>query len=111
MRMNSAVRCLLILLALVAVVVLGGCGNSDGDPAAGEEIFVANCAGCHVLSAPAGGYSQTSIGPNLDVLEPSYDLVVTQVTNGGGVMPPFKGSLSEQQIKDVAAYVSAAATG
>jgi mono/diheme cytochrome c family protein len=31
------------------------------------------------------------------------------VTNGGGVMPSFKDKLSEQQIKDVAAYVSTSA--
>ena len=28
-----------------------------------------------------------------------------QVTNGGGGMPPFKGTLSEEEIKNVAAYV------
>jgi mono/diheme cytochrome c family protein len=28
------------------------------------------------------------------------------VTNGQGAMPSFKDSLSEQQIQDVAAYVS-----
>jgi mono/diheme cytochrome c family protein len=27
------------------------------------------------------------------------------VKNGGGGMPPFSGTLSEQQIADVAAYV------
>jgi len=37
------------------------------------------------------------------------DLVVERVTNGSGVMPPFKGTLSEQQIADVAAYVSSVA--
>jgi mono/diheme cytochrome c family protein len=31
------------------------------------------------------------------------------VTNGGGLMPPFKDTLSSQQIQDVAAYVSSAA--
>ena len=36
---------------------------------------------------------------------------VQQVTNGGGGMPAFKDTLSEQQIKDVAAYVSQSATG
>ena len=28
-----------------------------------------------------------------------------QVTNGGGGMPPFKGTLSEEEIANVAAYV------
>ncbi len=38
-------------------------------------------------------------------MKPSYDKVVSQVTNGGGGMPPFGDSLTEQQIQDVAAYV------
>jgi mono/diheme cytochrome c family protein len=40
---------------------------------------------------------------------PTYDKVLTQVTNGGGAMPPFKDSLTQQQIADVAAYVSSVA--
>jgi mono/diheme cytochrome c family protein len=31
------------------------------------------------------------------------------VTNGAGVMPSFKDQLSQQQINDVAAYVSSVA--
>jgi mono/diheme cytochrome c family protein len=31
--------------------------------------------------------------------------VVGQVTNGGGGMPAFKGSLTQKQIRDVATYV------
>ncbi len=32
--------------------------------------------------------------------------MAAQVTNGGGGMPSFKGSLTPKQIKDVAAYVA-----
>jgi mono/diheme cytochrome c family protein len=32
--------------------------------------------------------------------------VIEQVTNGGGGMPSFKNTLSEQQIKKVASYVT-----
>ena len=37
---------------------------------------------------------------------PSYELVVERVTNGQGGMPSFADTLSEEQIQDVAAYVS-----
>ena len=50
-----------------------------------------------------------SVGPNLDEAKPSGELVVDRVTNGKGVMPSFKGKLTEQQIDDVAAYVSTVA--
>ena len=80
---------------------------SDLDPVAGKEVFLgsAGCAGCHTL-ADAG--STGSIGPNLDATSPSYDKAVERVTNGQGTMPAFKDTLTEEQIRDVAAYVSSA---
>jgi cytochrome c553 len=78
----------------------------EGDPVAGKVVFTTNCGGCHTLSD--AGTSGT-VGPNLDDAQPDAALVVDRVTNGQGVMPPFSGTLSEQQIADVAAYVSTAA--
>ena len=73
----------------------------------GAAIFKgAGCAGCHTLAA-AGATGTT--GPNLDQLKPSMAIVVTQVTNGGAVMPAFKGKLSPAQIQAVARYVSSSA--
>jgi cytochrome c553 len=82
--------------------------GAEGDPAAGKEVFTgpAGCTGCHTL-ADAG--ASGSIGPNLDQTTPSYELAVDRVTNGRGAMPSFADTLSEQQIQDVAAYVSSAA--
>jgi cytochrome c6 len=79
-----------------------------GDPVAGKQLFLgtAGCGSCHTL-ADAGATG--NVGPNLDDLKPSYDAVEKQVTNGGGVMPAFKDSLSEKQIEDVSAYVSSVA--
>ena len=76
--------------------------------AAGKTVFTgsAGCSGCHTL-ADAGATG--TVGPNLDQLKPPYDKVVTQVTNGGAVMPAFKSTLTPQQIADVAAYVSSVA--
>jgi cytochrome c553 len=79
-----------------------------GDPVAGKEVFLgtAGCSGCHTL-ADAG--TSGTIGPNLDDASPSFDKVVERVTFGAGAMPAFEDTLSEQQIQDVAAYVSSAA--
>ena len=73
-----------------------------GDAAAGKTVFTANCGACHTL-ADAG--TSGAVGPNLDQAKPSKELVVTNVTNGKGGMPPFGKSLTAQQIADVAAYV------
>ena len=81
--------------------------GGEGDTAAGKAVFAsAGCGSCHTLAA-AG--SNGTVGPNLDQAKPPSDLVVMRVTNGQGAMPPFKGQLTEQQIADVAAYVSSVA--
>jgi cytochrome c6 len=70
---------------------------------AGKAIFVANCGSCHTLkNAGTSG----AVGPNLDDLKPSTARVVKQVTNGGKIMPAFKGTLTAAQIAAVSAYVS-----
>ena len=69
----------------------------------GKTIFQNECASCHTLAA-AGATG--TVGPNLDQLKPAQAIVVRQVTNGGAVMPPFKGKLTPAQIAAVAAFVS-----
>ena len=69
----------------------------------GKTIFQSECASCHTLAA-AGATG--TVGPNLDQLKPAQAIVIHQVTNGGAVMPPFKGKLTPAQIAAVADYVS-----
>ena len=80
----------------------------EGDPVAGKEVFLgaSACGGCHTL-ADAGATG--AVGPVLDETMPSYELALDRVTNGLGGMPSFSATLSEQQLADVAAYVSSAA--
>ena len=82
-------------------------GGGQGDAAAGKHIFMAQpCGSCHTLK-DAG--TSGNIGPNLDQVKPPFALVVERVTNGKSPMPSFEGTLTEQQIRDVAAYVSSVA--
>lgn len=84
----------------------GGGGGGEGDAAAGKDVYAsAGCGSCHTF-ADAG--SSGTVGPDLDQSSIDFDGAVQQVTNGGGGMPPFSGQLSEQQIADVAAYVTSA---
>jgi mono/diheme cytochrome c family protein len=79
---------------------------AGGSDPVGKVIFTTNCASCHTL-ADAG--TTGTVGPNLDQAQPDEALVVERVTNGQGVMPPFEGVLTEEEITEVAVYVSAAA--
>jgi cbb3-type cytochrome c oxidase subunit III len=77
-----------------------GGGGADDE---GKSIFSSSCASCHTLAA-AG--SSGTIGPNLDEAKPNEALARERVTNGKGVMPSFKGQLSEEQIAAVAKFVA-----
>jgi mono/diheme cytochrome c family protein len=79
-------------------------GAAEGDPAKGKEIYAsAGCGGCHTFE-PAG--SSGSVGPNLDDSSISVADAVNQIKNGGGGMPAFGDRLSDQEIADVAAFVT-----
>lgn len=80
----------------------GSLANAGGGTD-GKSLFSTTCGSCHTL-ADAG--TKGAVGPNLDQLKPNLALVTKQVTNGGGGMPAFGGTLTPAQIKLIAAYVS-----
>jgi cbb3-type cytochrome c oxidase subunit III len=92
------------------VASVAGTGGPAGSPTNvgtdGAAIFKTNCASCHTLAA-AGATG--TVGPDLDQLKPAMAVVVRQVTNGGAIMPAFKGKLTPAQIQAVAKYVSSSA--
>jgi cbb3-type cytochrome c oxidase subunit III len=93
------------------VANVAGTGNANApSPSSlgtdGKKIFQTECASCHTLKD--AGTSGT-VGPNLDQLKPAQSIVQHQVEVGGGVMPAFKGTLSDAQIQAVAKYVSSVA--
>jgi cytochrome c6 len=110
---------MMAVMALAAVALAGCGGNGDagdeaaemrGDPEAGRQIFTQQadpaCATCHTLEdAGATG----TAAPNLDELQPSFEDVANAVRTGPGIMPSYSDQLSDDQINDVAAYVSQAA--
>jgi mono/diheme cytochrome c family protein len=121
-------RLALLLAALTLVVGAAACGGEEdvtatpetvqgtlpttetggaageGDSAKGKEIFAsAGCGGCHTFG-PAG--SSGTVGPNLDDANVTAEQAAAQVKNGGGGMPAFGDRLSDQEIADVAAFVT-----
>jgi mono/diheme cytochrome c family protein len=82
------------------------CQSSSG-PIEGSDpktlFTAAGCSGCHTFSK-AG--STGTVGPNLDQIHPTLQKAITQITNGGAIMPPFKDRLSKNQIEILAKFVS-----
>ena len=70
----------------------------------GIEVFnnKAQCGTCHTLQAAE---SEGNIGPNLDLLKPQINQIIYVVTNGIGVMQPWDGILTKEEIEAVAYYV------
>ncbi len=77
-------------------------GGATADAAAGKEVFAEQCSVCHGADGLGGNG-----GPDLTTMPKAKEQAGAeeQVTNGGGGMPAFKGQLSEEEIKNVAAYV------
>jgi mono/diheme cytochrome c family protein len=48
------------------------------------------------------------VGPNLDEADPDFEEAVAQIKSGGGGMPAYEGQLSEEEIANVAAFVTEA---
>ena len=98
--------------AYVAAVAANPAAKISLPPGAGGNdpklLFESNCGSCHTLT-DAG--TTGKIGPNLDQLKPSEAAAEKQITNGGGGMPAFKGQLTPEQIKALAAYVHRVTAG
>jgi mono/diheme cytochrome c family protein len=95
---------------MMAAVIIFGREKKEAEaagPNQGKVVFTKtanpSCGGCHTLKD--AGTSGT-VGPNLDQLKPSFEVVKLQVEKGGGAMPSFQDKLTAQQIDDVAKYVS-----
>jgi mono/diheme cytochrome c family protein len=76
---------------------------AGGDAESGAVVFSENCSTCHGATGHGGNG-----GPDLTTmpLAQTEAGAIEQVTNGGGGMPAFAGTLSEEEIENVAAYVA-----
>ncbi len=75
-----------------------------GDATTGAQIFATNCAVCHGATGAEGG----SIGPSLrnESQRMNFDTTVSWIEDPQPPMPGlYPKVLSEQQVRDVAAYV------
>jgi mono/diheme cytochrome c family protein len=107
----------IILFAIASFSLLMSCG-SDGSKdqaketpkkdvapvvdniAAGEKVFRTYCIVCHGIDGKLELNGAKDLSKSVIPIEER----IAQVTNGKGLMTPFQGILSEEQIKQVAEY-------
>lgn len=75
----------------------------------GADTYKAKCQMCHAAdgsaSTPAGKSTKARPFSSDDVMKMSDDDLIKVTTNGHGKMPAYKGKLTDDQIKDVVAYI------
>ncbi len=94
----------------------GGAAGGPGTMTGGQTVYTTNCSGCHA----ANGLGAPSVAPPLagnDVVTGDPKKVIGILLNGlkgkitvkgqawDGVMPPWKGTLTNKQIADVITYI------
>ena len=104
-------RFFLLMACLIAFVF--ACNDAGDDKTAsakplkkterkydGKKIFQKNCVQCHGVY----GNSEINGAKNLQVSQLSHDERIHIITNGKGVMTPYKDVLKPAQIEAVAEY-------
>jgi cytochrome c oxidase cbb3-type subunit 3 len=94
-------------VANYVMTLSGGTPRDATAAAAGEELFVNNCAACHMED---GSGDQFQGAPALNdaiwLYGGDFATIKETVTNSRyGVMPPWNERLSESEIRAVSAYV------
>lgn len=75
--------------------------------AVGRSIFEHRCAGCHKVSGTGGGPFPALAG-NGDVNAANPSKIIHTIESGSGIMPSWKGQLSDADIAAVTSYIRSA---
>ncbi|MBC7929321.1 MAG: cytochrome c [Rubrivivax sp.] len=94
-----------LALAATACATRGNAPAQDGD--ATRTLFQRNCAVCHGKDGEGqqvGTLRVPSLREGRPVTDPDERLFA-QISDGGGGMPPFKFSLTDEQIRELVRFV------
>ncbi|MWC30321.1 c-type cytochrome [Paenibacillus sp. MMS18-CY102] len=101
----------LSIAIFATLLTLAGCGSTTSKPsslegpAAAIELYNNSCISCHAsdLSGKVGPDSDLrKVGSRMSKTE-----IANQITNGGDIMPPFKGKLSADEISALSDWLAA----
>jgi cytochrome c553 len=96
------------LVILIACGALAGTAQAAGDPVAGKAKFE-TCSGCHAIPGLTNAYPTYHV-PRLGGQHPDYTAAAIKAYQSGERSHPTMranaGSLSEQDARDIAAYVA-----
>lgn len=90
--------------AVVALLVMLPIAAEAANPAMGRRVYDSNCAACH----GADGIAVIPGAPNFrrkERLEKPDVLLLQTIKRGQNLMPAWQGMITEQDMKDVLAYI------
>jgi cytochrome c6 len=96
----------LVILAVLGFASNAGARNADDDAAA--QSYKSNCVVCHGADGTGSPTGKALKAPDLHsdaVQKMTTAQIIEQISEGKNNMPPFKGSLTKDQIAALAAYV------
>lgn len=101
---------LMVLATLVVLVVLGSAprtraGNADD---VGATAFKSNCVVCHGADGTGTPTGKALKAPDLHsdtVQKMTKEQIIDQISNGKNNMPPFKNTLTKDQMVALAEYI------
>jgi len=101
--LNTRLTLTATLAVLLSSATLATTAWSKDAPAAGAALYATHCTACH-------GADRAGVPPTFPALtevakrlQPAQ--IKEKIKKGGGLMPPFS-QLSEQEINDLASYLS-----
>lgn len=92
-----------LITLFVLFAIYAGCANStknNSDSIDGKKLYKTNCTLCHGSNGKLGANGSKDLTKSTFTLEDRISII----TNGKGAMAPYKGILSEEEIKAVAEY-------
>lgn len=111
-------RMQLVSSVLLVSMVIPGLAFGGGDAAKGKEIYAKFCASCHGATGKGDGPAAAALNPkprnfaDKKIMNALTDDYLFKVIQGGGaavgkspMMPPWGGTLKEQDIQNVIAYL------
>jgi cytochrome c6 len=103
-------RCIALLAVLVCLgTAMAGTPARAAEQDAGAQSFQVHCAMCHGPDGKDDTVIGKSVGipdlPTAAVQQQSDKALAEFIVNGKGVMPPFKNSLSSEQIHALVGHV------
>lgn len=101
--MNTRLTLITTLAVLLSGATLATTAWSKDAPAAGAALYATHCTACHGADragVPPTFPALTDVAKRLQLAQ-----IKEKIKKGGGLMPPFS-QLSEQEIDDLASYLS-----